>query len=193
MNAPERDRALLEIVRPEDRDPRPEDERRERERYRPELARAAVTLANHLPEQREPRCGGDAVEGHEQVGVIASELDRDPHRDAGEHREGEQPRPPEKRPGERDGADQPGDTRRREQRHRDVRCEVQVNGTHTDHEQRETGDARAKADPGSDQRQPCGADDAADLREHRHAFSPRQVVIARSARPRRRGRRCRWR
>src|SRR5207237_3781363 len=64
----ELDRALPEVVDPDDREPRPRDERGQRPRDRPELARPLVS-AEELPRERERRSRDDAVERNEQVRV----------------------------------------------------------------------------------------------------------------------------
>ena len=52
---PERDRAFLEIVRPEERDARPQHEGRQRQCDRPELTGTPIALADDLPEQTRDR------------------------------------------------------------------------------------------------------------------------------------------
>ena len=88
------DCALVEVLRPGERQARPAHEGCERQRDGAELSRARIAL-DQLPRQGERGGRDHRVERDQQVRLGRADRDRDPGRDAGEGGEGEQPGPAE--------------------------------------------------------------------------------------------------
>jgi hypothetical protein len=86
------DRALTEVVRPEQREPRPADERGQRPGDPSELARAAVP-AQELDHEHERGRRDHQVQRQQEVRLRVADVHRDPGRDAGERGDCHQPRP----------------------------------------------------------------------------------------------------
>ena len=108
----QRDCALVQILRPQQAEPGPGDEQRERPGERPELLRPVVA-ADQLPAEQHRGTGDHGVERDEQVRVGRADVHRDPRRDAGQRRDGDQPRPAAEERGDRDRADRADDDGRR--------------------------------------------------------------------------------
>ena len=79
------DRSLLHVLRPEQAQAVPADERRDRPGERPELAGARL-LAVELPGERERGDDDDAVDRQQEVRLGRADVDRDARRNAGERR-----------------------------------------------------------------------------------------------------------
>ena len=88
----QRDRALVQVLRPEERETAPADQQAERPGERTELPRAVVA-ADQLPAEQRRRAGDHGVERDEQVRVGRADVHRDPRGGAGERRDGDEPRP----------------------------------------------------------------------------------------------------
>ena len=117
------DRALAQVLRPEDRQARPGDEGCERPGDRAELARAGVAL-QQLPGEQQRSGRDDRVHRHEQVRLGRADVNVDPRRDAGEHGEREHVGPAAQDVRARGGEAQADDGQPAEQRPVPVRSEV---------------------------------------------------------------------
>ena len=157
----ELDRALANVLAPGEREAAPRDEGGERQRDRAELARPRVA-AQELPGQRERRGGDHRVERHEQVRLGRPDGHRDPRGDAGERRQGQQPRPAAKQGGPGGGEDEPGDGGPGEQGRVPLRRDVDGEGRCAERPGGEPGQPQRPRGSDQQHREAGGADDPGD-------------------------------
>jgi len=159
------DRALAQLLRPEDREPRPGDERRERPGNQAELSRPGVAL-QQLPGEQQRRGRDDRVHRHEQVRLGRAHVDVDPRRDAGEHGEREHVGPAADHVGAGRGEAQADDRQPAEQWPVPVRSEVDGEQDRPERPGAEADEALDAPRRHEQQREPQAAEDAAHVAGH---------------------------
>jgi len=137
------DRALANVVRPEDREADPGGEHRQGPRHDRELSRTRVS-APELPGQEEGGRGDDAVERDEQIRLGRADRDVDARGDAGEGHQRQEPGPAAEQPRAADRERDPEDGGSGQQRPVVVRCEV---GRQQDDPERPGAEADESLDP----------------------------------------------
>jgi len=142
------DRALAHVLAPGEGEAAPGDEGGERQCDGTELSGAGVSL-EQLPGEHQSGGGDHGVQRHEQVRLRRADGHRDPRGNAGERRQGEQPRPAAKQRGSGGGEGEPGDGAGRQQCRVALRGEVDGKGRSADRPGGERG--QPLRPPGSDQ------------------------------------------
>ena len=136
----------------------------ERPGQRPELPRPVVA-ADQLPAEQHRGTGDHGVERDEQVRVGRADVHRDPRRDAGQRRDGDQPGPAAEERGDRDRADRADDDGRRVDLRVPAGGEVGGEKRAAEEPAAESGEPQVAAGRDDHEREPGGSDRAARVRE----------------------------
>jgi hypothetical protein len=159
------DRALAQVLRPEDREARPGDEGGQRPGHRAELPRACVAL-EQFPREQDGRRGDDRVHRHEQIRLGRADVHVDPRGDARKHGEREHERPAAQHERAGRGEAQPDHRQPAEQRPVPVRGEVDGEQDRSERPGAQAGQPLDTRRRDEQEREPEAAEHAADVPGH---------------------------